>query len=113
MNHHLQTLNENNLTHTQNSLMDVSKPSTSRTLVEQVTRNCDQNLLISPKISQENFKGSYLKIRSLNEGTTGVKLQTNQSNCCGNNLQTKLVSLIYCLMYSLTATSVSFKMEIV
>ena len=95
MDHHLQTLNENNLTNTQNSLMDVSKPSTSRTLVEQVARNCDQNLLISPKISQENLKESYLKIRSLSEGTAGVKLETNPNNCCGNNLQTKLVSLIY------------------
>lgn len=99
-NHHLQTLNENNLTNKQNNLVDFSKPSTSRTLVEQVARNCDQNLLISPKNSQDSLKGSYLKIRSLSEGTAGIKLhgQTNQNNCINNvhqpsrNLETKQVS---------------------
>ncbi|KAL9985842.1 hypothetical protein ACROYT_G008291 [Oculina patagonica] len=85
-NHHLQTLNDNNLTNKQNSFKDFSKPSTSRTLVEQVARTCDQNLLISPKISQDCLKGSYLKIRSLSEGTAGAKLhgQTNQNNCINN-----------------------------
>lgn len=103
-NHHLQTLNENNLTSKQNSFKDFSKPSTSRTLVEQVARNCDQNLLISPKISQDSLKGSYLKIRSLSEGTAEVKLhgQTNQNNCINNvhqpthNLEIKQVSLHVC-----------------
>ena len=80
--HHKQTLIENNLTNKEKSL-DFSKPSTSRTLVEQVARNCDENLLISPKMSQDNLKAGYLKMRSLSEGTNGAKLhgQTNQNSC--------------------------------
>lgn len=101
-NHHLQTLNENNLTNKEKSI-DFSKPSTSRTLVEQVARNCDENLLISPKISQDSLKASYLKICSLSEGTDGAKLhaQTNQNNCSKihqpvHNLETKQVSKVLC-----------------
>ena len=95
---HKQTLIENNLTNKEKDL-DFSKPSTSRTLVEQVARNCDENLLISPKISRDSLKAGYLKIRSLSEGTNGAKLhgQTNQSNCGKihqpvHNLETKQVS---------------------
>ena len=101
-NHHLQTLNENNLTNKEKSL-DFSKPSTSRTLGEQVARNCDENLLISPKISKDSLKASYLKIRSLSEGTNGAKLhgQTNQNNCSKihqpvHNLETKQVMYSGC-----------------
>lgn len=93
--HNKQTLIENNLTNKEKSL-DFSKPSTSRTLVEQVARNCDENLLISPKMSQDNLKAGYLKIRSLSEGTNGAKLhgQTNQNSCSKvhqpvHNLETK------------------------
>ena len=81
-NHHKQNLIENNLTNKEKSL-DFSKPSTSRTLVEEVARNCDENLLISPRMSQDNLKAGYLKIRSLSEGTNGAELhgQTNQNSC--------------------------------
>lgn len=82
-NHHLQTLNENNLTNKHNFL-DFSKPSTSRTLVEHAARNCDRNLVISPKISQDNLKARFLKIRSLSEGTPGgctLNGETNQYHC--------------------------------
>jgi len=102
-NHHLQTLNENNLTNKEKNL-DFSKPSTSRTLAEQVSRNCDENLLISPKISQDSLKASYLKLRSLSEGTNDAKLhgQTNQNNCSKihqpvHNLETKQVSKVLCI----------------
>ena len=95
--HHKQTLIENNLTNKEKSL-DFSKPSTSRTLVEQVARNSEENLLISPMISKDNLKAGYFKIRSLSEGTNGANLdgQINQ-NCCSkihqpvHNLETKQV----------------------
>jgi len=99
-NHDLQTLNENNLTNNEKCL-DFSKPSTSRTLPEEVARNCNDNLLISPKISDDSLKASYLKIHSLSEGTNGANLhgQTNQNNCSKihqpvHNLETKQV--MYC-----------------
>lgn len=93
--HHKQTLIENNLTNKEKSL-DFSKPSTSRTLVEQVARNSEENLLISPMISKDNLNAGYFKIRSLSEGTNGANLdgQINQ-NCCSkihqpvHNLETK------------------------
>ena len=95
--HHKQTLIENNLTNKEKSL-DFSKPSTSRTLVEQVAKKCDENLLISPKMSQDNLKEGYLKIRSLSEGSNGAKLhgQTSQNSCSKihqpvHNLETKQV----------------------
>ena len=100
--HHKQTLIENNLNNKEKSL-DFSKPSTSRALVEQVARNCDKNLLISPKISQDSLKAGYLKICSLSEGTNGAKLhgQTNQNNCSkihqpAHNLEKKQVSKALC-----------------
>lgn len=78
---HSQTLKGNNLANKQNCL-NITNPSTSRTFDDQIERHCDQNVLISPKMSQESLKKSFLKIRSLSEGTPGISLQaqTKQRN---------------------------------
>lgn len=98
-NNHLQTLNGNNLANKQNCV-GITKPSTSRTLCEQVGRDCDQNLLISPKISRDGLKESIMNIRSLSEGTPGNLLQgqTKQYNLNklqepAHKLETKKVNL--------------------
>lgn len=73
-NNHSQTLNGHNRTNKQNRL-DVTNPSTSRTFDDQIERNSDQKVLISPKMSQESLKKRFLNIRSLSEGTPGMSLQ--------------------------------------
>ena len=78
-NQDLQTLNGNNFTNKQ--FLEFGKPSTSRTSNEElVERNCDRNLLNSPKISEHSLNGGFLKTRSLSEGTPGNSLhgQKNQ-----------------------------------
>lgn len=85
-NNHLQTLNGNNLANKQNCV-GITKPSTSRTLCEQVGRGCDQNLLISPKISRDGLKESIMNIRSLSEGTPGNLLQGQTKQYNLNKLQ--------------------------
>ena len=73
--HDVKTLNGNNCASNMDKhrIMDFSKPSTSKTLIDEVVaRNCDLNLLNSPKTSsQECCKGGFLKSRSVNEGTPG------------------------------------------
>ena len=78
-NHGLQTINGNNFSNKQN-ILDFSTPSTSRTLDEQA-RNCERNLLNSPKISQD-LRGRFLKIRSLSEGTSGDSLHGEINQHC-------------------------------
>lgn len=78
--HEVQTLNGKNCSNKQ-CILEFSKPSTSRTLDEQVeTRNCERNLFNASKLSQDYSKGGFLKIRSLSVGTRGNTLhgQTNQ-----------------------------------
>ena len=76
--HEVQTLNGKNCSNKQ-SILEFSKPSTSRTLDEQEeTRNCERNLLNNAS----KIKGGFLKICSLSVGTHGNTLhgQTNQDS---------------------------------
>ena len=98
-NNHSQTLNGHNLTNKQNRL-DVANPSTSRTFDDQIERNSDQKVLISPKMSQESLKKRFLNIRSLSEGTPGMSLQAqtkqhdlNKIHKPTHNIETKKVSV--------------------
>ena len=67
--HDVKTLNGNNSMLNKQSILEFSKPSTSKSLVDQVVAmKCDdQNCLNTSKTSKDSFRSGHLTIRSLSD----------------------------------------------
>ena len=70
--HDVKILNGNNCILNKQSILDFSKPSTSKSLVDQVVAmKCDdQNCLNTSKTSKDSLRSGYLTIRSLSDGSS-------------------------------------------
>lgn len=68
--HDVKILNGNNSMLNKQSILDFSKPSTSKSLVDQVvaTKCDDENCLNTAQTSKDSLRSGYFKIRSLSDG---------------------------------------------
>lgn len=74
--HDVKILNGNNSMLNKQSILDFSKPSTSKSLVDQVvaTKCDDENCLNTSQTSKDSLRSGYFKIRSLSDGPSNSPL---------------------------------------